>query len=193
MELPADRRAVSAVLVGVRVRLEPSQGYRGHIAGCNVRIADFPTFPPRVRRVEQPAVYRWTLSWPPSANNAFINNPHTGGRFLSASAKEWKAAARDLIAGTSPGVRLPAEPLAFHIRLFPKATKSGKVKAFDTDGKIKVCLDALVASGLLDDDTHARVPFVSACVMAPDGNGRVELAVELFSAWHQRVGGNPWP
>lgn len=161
-----------------------------------MRINDFPTFsarpprPPRPpRRIAEPqAVYFFSLPWPPSLNHAYVNNPKTGGRFKSKVVREWQESAIARITSTSIGLRLPQEPLALHIRLYPPG--SGR-RRFDCDGKIKPVQDALCAALGIDDDS-ATLPFVSAMRMEPDGEGRCELALETFAAWRKRDGGGPW-
>ena len=134
----------------------------------------------------KPCVYRWHLApLPPTTNNAYITLPN-GKRALSLEAREWKQTATDTIRITSIGLKLPEEPLALHVRLYPPTRQR-----WDTDGRLKLLVDAFSdAFGI--DDRGERIPLIVARRMDPEkGISRVELAVETFQAWLQRTDDEP--
>jgi Holliday junction resolvase RusA-like endonuclease len=84
---------------------------------------------------------------PPSANNAFVNKRNGRGRFKSGEYKRWTAYACAAIKG-----RVPAKNRVggkFYVAINLPLKMRG-----DIDNRIKGILDALVASGRIDDDKH---------------------------------------
>lgn len=153
-----------------------------------MRIADHPVrFPVVPRRVAEPqSVYFWVLTWPPSLNHAYINNPKTGGRFKNPKVQQWQNDAIATIRSTSVGLSLPDGDLALHLRLYPP----GKGKArWDADNRVKVTQDAVAATFGIDDQ---RIAYVSAMRMPADGAARVEIALETHAACIARMGSAPW-
>ena len=146
-------------------------------------VGDVPRYPVMPRRIaEQPAVYRWQLApLPPTTNNAYKTLPN-GGRALTFEAKQWKQNAVSTITVTSIGLKLPEEPLALHVRLYPPTRQR-----WDTDGRLKLLVDAFAEAFDLDDRGE-RIPLITARRMDPEkGVSRVELAVETFASWRQRT------
>ena len=91
------------------------------------------------------------LEPPPSINNAFINVKPMGKkrrtRIKSPKYRDWADLANAEIVRQVPANKRIGGPVVVYIAL-PIKTRS------DADNKIKPILDALVASGRIDDDRH---------------------------------------
>ena len=83
---------------------------------------------------------------PPSLNNAYVNVPGKG-RVKAKGYSQWQHAAIALIRVGVPAAKRIAGPVAVSI-LFPRKLRP------DVDNLIKPTLDALVASGRIDDDRN---------------------------------------
>lgn len=94
----------------------------------------------------KPAEFDVELPLPPSLNNAYVNVPGRG-RVKAKGYSAWQHAAIAQIRVSVPAARRIAGPVSVSI-LFPAKLRP------DLDNLIKPTLDALVASGRIDDDRN---------------------------------------
>jgi crossover junction endodeoxyribonuclease RusA len=102
---------------------------------------------------------------PISTNNLFVNVPGRG-RIMSKDYREWKKTAAQMLHVQKP---LPRFALPVSVTLYVGEKGVGQM---DADNAAKACLDALVAAGVIHDDSKKWVRRV-ACVWVPDLRGTV--------------------
>lgn len=88
-------------------------------------------------------------SVPMSANNLYVNNPKTNGRYLKKEAKEWKAQAIEIIktqALDQGFFRAPKTELEVFVVIYHP-----QILRFDIAGKEKLILDAIAEATGIDD------------------------------------------
>lgn len=96
---------------------------------------------------------------PPSLNNIYFN-VDSGGRSKTRAYSEWKDAASWTIAAAVMAKHAIHGPVSVRLYL-PLDTKG------DCDNRLKGCLDALVASGRIDDDRNVQYASVERCIEGP--------------------------
>lgn len=90
------------------------------------------------------------LPFPPSVNNLFANNPRTRGRFPSKAYTAWQDEARHALLEQAP---LPAIKGPYNATYtFGRPDKRRR----DLGNLLKAPEDALVAHGIIEDDTLAQ-------------------------------------
>lgn len=128
------------------------------------------------------------LPFPPSENNAYVNNPR-GGRFLSADAKrfqwdmeawrraninELKQATITMINWTSP----PFLTLALGFRRDVLYTKDGRLKRVDAANYIKLIQDGVMRALSIDDSMLSGTAAEKAPLQLGDDRPRVMAILE---------------
>lgn len=104
---------------------------------------------------------RLALSWPPSANNLFMNVPNRG-RVRTKEYDRWRG-----VAGWELKAQRPAKfttPVEVVVELNPPSKR-----AFDLDNRNKALLDLLVTHGVIPDDSIKYVRSVTAKVVETGG------------------------
>lgn len=94
----------------------------------------------------KPAEFDVELPLPPSLNGAYANVAGVG-RVKVSTYRNWQSAAVAMIRVSVPAAKRIAGPIAVSI-LLPSKMRG------DCDNRIKPILDALVASGRIDDDRN---------------------------------------
>ena len=95
----------------------------------------------------KPAEFDVELPIPPSMNNAYFNLAKGKGRAKTSGYRAWKDNAAKEIQASVPAARRVGGPVSVSILLPSKLPG-------DVDNRIKGVLDALVASGRIDDDRN---------------------------------------
>lgn len=114
---------------------------------------------PRAATIERARVSAATftveLPRPPSVNNAFVNNPKTGGRYPSPDYKAWKKEAAQLLMAQRARCAVGPVEIGITVQEIPRYPS-------DIDNRIKPVLDCLVENGIIDGDTAKTVRKVTA-------------------------------
>jgi crossover junction endodeoxyribonuclease RusA len=100
------------------------------------------------------------IPMPPSLNHAYANRKGVG-RVKVASYRQWQHAAVAMIRVSVPAAKRIAGKINVHILL--PVTMRG-----DCDNRIKPTLDALVASGRIDDDRNIQWVSARKCLLGND-------------------------
>lgn len=114
-----------------------------------------------------------TVPVPPSVNNAYINRRLRNGkviRVLSAEARAYKLATAAAVKIAVRGASIVHGPYNVAIDL-PLKMRG------DADNRIKLLLDALVASGRVPDDRHMVKVHAGKCLDENVARVTVELAL----------------
>ena len=107
---------------------------------------------------------------PPSLNGAYANRNGVG-RVKVTSYRQWQHAAVAMIRVSVPAAKRIAGPVNVHI-LLPSKMRG------DCDNRIKPTLDALVASGRIDDDRNVQWVSARKCLPGKD-NALVKVEAVL--------------
>jgi Holliday junction resolvase RusA-like endonuclease len=97
---------------------------------------------------------RYSLPTPPPLNNAYVNNPQTGGRFVSKQYGAWRKQAGWAL--VEQRVQRVEGPVSVDIVLKDPTRRS------DVDNRIKAVLDLLVNYHIIETDDDKTVRKVSA-------------------------------
>lgn len=109
------------------------------------------------------------LTWPPSQNALW--RAFRGRTILSKVGREWYAYASEQLEN-APKVKGPVHIL---VELRPP-----NKRRFDPDNKVKPLFDALVKSGIIEDDTYTIIPRFEVSVSEPQGeNGFVGARITI--------------
>lgn len=116
----------------------------------------------------------FSIPWPPTANNLFANSER-GGRHTAPKAKAFRKAVGENVLLQ----RVPRHQLSGRLRVTLMLQAPDR-KAYDIDNRVKATLDALVANGVIADDSIIDELFVYRRQPQPPA-GQARIIIEEIS------------